>query len=308
MRRAIAGAGKKLGFVDPVLYSFVDVLVSRNGRCVSRASHPHDVRPRRPPPSTPCLTSARARGPGSRCIWFTWCSSARDAFGCYDSLGVPGLHGNTHRAAAQLSIDRGARASEGQRERPAPAPAFKGVEKALTPGRWPCKAIGSRYDATTVSGTPVGRDILIDGRSIDALRTGAKGYVALARTPFYLEAGGRVGQRANIGADGSSAIVERLVRPNEARHVSPASYAWRRAEIRRGQIVTAEFQTRSATRLAISTATHPSAAPLCDRCLAPRQTGWLFWSPRIGLRFDFVRLAAETSSCRRANRPGTLRC
>ncbi len=146
-----------------------------------------------------------------------------------------------------------------------------------------------RFSGTTIVG-------IFDetGAAIDTLAAGAKGYLALARTPFYLESGGQVSDSGRIlGADGSVATVERLVRPSQARprlHLARVESG----AFRRGQIVTAEVadETRDATRRN-HTATHLLHAAL-RQVLGPhvKQAGSLVAPDR--LRFDFVHVAAVT--------------
>ena len=51
------------------------------------------------------------------------------------------------------------------------------------------------------------------GGWIAGLGEGQEGYVALPRTPFYLESGGQVSDQGRLfGADGSEATVQRMVR------------------------------------------------------------------------------------------------
>ena len=150
------------------------------------------------------------------------------------------------------------------------------------------------YDATTVQGTTIVAIFDETGTSMDALPAGAEGYIALARTPFYLESGGQVSDSGNIlGADGSVAVVERLARPSQTRprlHFSRVDSG----TFRRGQVVTAEVidAIRDATRRN-HTATHLLHAAL-RQVLGPhvKQAGSLVAPDR--LRFDFVHLAAIT--------------
>ena len=214
----------------------------------------------------------------------------------------------------QLTIDREGyeRAMEGQREKARAGSSFKGAEKALTlimsaEVEQALDEAGDRfegYDSTTVQGTTVVALFDEAGTSIETLGAGARGYIALARSPFYLESGGQVSDSGRIfsttalpgerpGADGSVAVVERLVRPSQARprlHLSRVDSG----TFRRGQIVTAEVadEVRDATRRN-HTATHLLHAAL-RQVLGPhvKQAGSLVAPDR--LRFDFVHVAAVT--------------
>jgi alanyl-tRNA synthetase len=308
MRRAMRH-GKKLGFVDPVLYSFVDVLVSEMGDAYPelRTGRDNIVRVVRSEEERfdavltaglPKLEEVLDRAAsGSRVV------PGEDAFRLYDSLGVPLDFMEDLAGQRQLSIDREGfeRAMEGQREKARAGSSFtKGADKALTltmdaEVARALEEAGDRfegYDATTVAGTPVIAIFDEAGTSIDALRTGARGFVALARTPFYLEAGGQVSDSGRIlGADGSTAVVERLVRSNHAR---PRLHFIRveKGEIRRGQMVTAEVadEIRDATRRN-HTATHLLHAALRQVLGSHvKQAGSLVAPDR--LRFDFAHLSA----------------
>jgi alanyl-tRNA synthetase len=126
---------------------------------------------------------------------------------------------------------------------------------------------------------------------VEDLRAGASGYVALARTPFYLEAGGQVSDAGRLlGADGTEAIVERMVRYAPGR---PRLHFVRIAAgaLRQAQIVTAEVadEIRDSTRRN-HTATHLLHAALRQVLGAHvKQAGSLVAPDR--LRFDFVHFA-----------------
>jgi alanyl-tRNA synthetase len=318
MRRAMRH-GKKLGFAEPVLHTFVDVLVSEMGDAYPelRAGRDNIVRVVRSEEDRfdAVLTAGlpRLEDVLDRAAAGTRVVPGEDAFRLYDSLGVPldfmeDLAGQRHLAIDRKGFDQ---AMEGQRVKARAGSAFKGAEKALTltMGSDLERALDEAgdqfagYEATTVQGTTIVGIFDETGTSIDALHAGAKGYIALGRTPFYLESGGQVSDSGRIisaalpgerpGSDGSLAIVERLVRPSQARprlHFSRVDAG----SFRRGQIVTAEVvdDIRDATRRN-HTATHLLHAAL-RQVLGPhvKQAGSLVAPDR--LRFDFVHLAAVT--------------
>jgi alanyl-tRNA synthetase len=309
MRRAMRH-GKKLGFTEPVLHTFVDVVVSEMGDAYPelRTGRDNIVRVVRSEEDRfdAVLTAGLPRleevldraAAGSRVV------PGEDAFRLYDSLGVPldfmeDLAGQRH-----LTIDHAAyeRAMEGQRVKARAGSAFKGAEKALTltmtsDVERALDQAGDQfagYDTTTVQGTTIVGIFDETGTSIDVLGAGASGFIALARTPFYLESGGQVSDSGRLlGADGALAVVERIVRPHQARprlHYSRVDAG----SFRRGQIVTAEVvdEIRDATRRN-HTATHLLHAAL-RQVLGPhvKQAGSLVAPDR--LRFDFAHLAAVT--------------
>ena len=308
MRRAMRH-GKKLGFVDPVLYTFVDVLVAEMGDAYPelRTGRDNIVRVVRSEEDRfdAVLTAGLPRieevldraAAGSRVV------PGEDAFRLYDSLGVPLDFMEDLASQRQLTIDREGyeRAMEGQREKARAGSSFKGAEKALTlimsaEVEQALDEAGDRfegYESTTVQGTTVVALFDEAGTSIETLDAGARGYIALARSPFYLESGGQVSDSGRIFSDGSMAVVERLVRPSQTRprlHLSRVDSG----TFRRGQIVTAEVadEVRDATRRN-HTATHLLHAAL-RQVLGPhvKQAGSLVAPDR--LRFDFVHVAAVT--------------
>jgi alanyl-tRNA synthetase len=309
MRRAMRH-GKKLGFTEPVLHTFVDVLVREMGDAYAelRTNRDNVVRVVRSEEERfdavltsglPKLEEALERAArGNRVV------SGDEAFRLYDSLGVPldfmeDLAGQRH-----LSIDRDAfdRAIEGQREKARAGSAFKRAAKSLTLTMDPAieKALDEAgdqfagYDATTVPGATIVAIFDEEGAAADTLRAGGRGYVALSKTPFYLEAGGQVSDSGRIlGADGAVATVEAIARPSQAR---PRLHLVRMDEgtLRRGQIVTAEVidEVRDATRRN-HTATHLLHAALRTVLGAHvKQAGSLVAPDR--LRFDFVHMSAIT--------------
>ena len=303
MRRAMRH-GKKLGFAEPALFELVDVLVREMGdaypelrsnrESIVRVVRSEEVR------FDAVLTSGLPRleealdraASGSRVV------PGEEAFRLYDSLGVPLDFMEDLAGQRELSIDRAGfeRAMEGQREKARAGSAFKGTDKGLTfsmpsdveEALESAGDVFAGYEGTRVQGVPVLALFDESGGSVDELRAGNAGYVALASTPFYLEAGGQVSDTGRLfGADGSNAKVERLVRYAANR---PRLHFVRveNGAFRRSQIVTAEVvdEIREATRRN-HTATHLLHAALRQVLGSHvKQAGSLVAPDR--LRFDFV--------------------
>jgi alanyl-tRNA synthetase len=225
-----------------------------------------------------------------------------EAFRLYDSLGVPLDFMEDLAGQRNVTIDRQGyeRAMEEQRVRARAGSTFKEAEKALALSMPPeieraLESTGDKfegYESTCVTGVPVVALFDESGRSLDELAAGTRGYVAIARTPFYVEAGGQVSDSGRIaGANGAAAVLERIVRQGSNR---PRLHLVRveNGSLRRGQIVTAEVadEVRDATRRN-HTATHLLHAAL-RQVLGThvKQAGSLVAPDR--LRFDFVHFAA----------------
>ena len=156
------------------------------------------------------------------------------------------------------------------------------------------------YDSTRVSEVPILALFNDAGHQVEAIEKGARGYVALARTPFYLEAGGQVSDIGVIGGPSASARVIGLVRtPNWPRlHLVEVSSG----TLHSGDTVSAEVSddVRDATRRN-HTATHLLHAAL-RQVLGThvKQSGSLVAPDR--LRFDFAHFSAVTSAAARGDR------
>jgi len=309
MRRAMRH-GKKLGFTQPVLHTFVQVLADEMGDAYPelRTERERIVRVVRSEEERfdAVLTSGLPRleealdraAAGDRRV------PGDEAFRLYDSLGVPLDFMEDLASQRQLSIDREGfdRAIEGQREKARAGSSFKRSTKTLSLTMTPeverrLDESGDQfagYDSTRVQGTTIVAAFDESGALVEELSAGSRGYLALAQTPFYIEAGGQVSDSGRIfGTDGSTATVEHLVRPNQARprlhfvHVDGGT-------LRRGQIVTAEVdeEVRNRTRRN-HTATHLLHAAL-RQVLGThvKQAGSLVAPDR--LRFDFVHTSPVT--------------
>jgi alanyl-tRNA synthetase len=310
MRRAMRH-GKKLGFSEPVLHTLVPVLVGEMGDAypdllTSRENIVRMVRSEEErfdavlTAGLPRLEEALDRAEsGSRVV------PGEEAFRLYDSLGVPLDFMEDIAGQRQLAIDREGfeRAMERQRQRARAGSAFRAGEKALSvsvPAEFEHRFAGAGdeftgYESTCVTGVPVLGVFDGTGAWVTELREGRSGYLALARTPFYVEAGGQVSDLGKIfGAEGFEAEVTGMVRQAPGRPRLHAIQVTRGA-VHPGQIVTAEVQdeVRDATRRN-HTATHLLHAAL-RRVLGShvKQAGSLVAPDR--LRFDFVHFAPLTT-------------
>jgi alanyl-tRNA synthetase len=310
MRRAMRH-GKKLGFTEPVLHTFVDVVVQemsdaypelRAGRdlIVHRVKSEEERFETVLTSGLPRLEEALDRAAAGHRVL-----PGDEAFRLYDSLGVPLDFMEDLAEQRQMTVDRVGfdQAMEGQREKARAGSAFKAGDKALTLTASPelekaLDEVGDQfagYESTVVQGTPIVALFDESGGAIEHVSTGARAYVALARTPFYIESGGQVSDAGTLlGADGTVATVERLIRPRPSR---PRLHLVRvdSGTLRQGQIVTADVtdDVRDATRRN-HTATHLLHAAL-RTVLGPhvKQAGSLVAPDR--LRFDFVHSSAMTA-------------
>jgi alanyl-tRNA synthetase len=305
MRRAMRH-GKKLGFRDPALHNLVDVVVDEMGPAYPELTATRDaiVRVVRSeeerfdaaltaglPRLEEALDRAAAAGaalPGE------------EAFRLYDSLGVPLDFMEDLAEQRNIAIDRAGyeRAMEGQRVKARAGSSFKGAEKALalSMSRELEAALDQTgdnfqgYESTRVERAPVVALFDESGNAVDELAASGQGYVAIAATPFYVEAGGQVSDTGRMSGDAVEAVVERIVRQGPHR---PRLHFVRvvNGTLRRGQIVTAEVvdAARAATRRN-HTATHLLHAALRE-VLGPhvKQAGSLVAPDR--LRFDFAHFA-----------------
>ena len=306
MRRAMRH-GKKLGFTQPVLHELVDVVVGEMGAAYPelKASRETIIRVVRSEEERfdavltaglPRLEEVLDRAAAGNKVM-----PGEEAFRLYDSLGVPYDFMDDLAGHRGLAIDRGGyeRAMEGQRVKARAGSSFKGGEKGLTLALDPelervFDGAGDQFDgyeATSVQGVPVLGLFDSTGQPVRELAAGASGYVALARTPFYVESGGQVSDAGRVVGASSESTVERMLKQGNHRprlhHVRVDT-----GTLATGEIVTAEVAdaVRDATRRN-HTATHLLHAAL-RQALGPhvKQAGSLVAPDR--LRFDFVHFSA----------------
>ncbi len=311
MRRAMRH-GKHLGMTEPFLYRLVDVLAREMGAAypelrtgqayvekIIRAEEERfeSVLTSGLPRLEEVLDRAEA---GGRVV------DGGEAFKLYDTFGVPldfieDLAGERH-----LTLDTAAfeHAMEGQRQKARAQSAFgAGPAEGLVFADEEAEALSSAgdqfegYTTTTITGVPVIALFDAGGRAAKLLREGEVGFLALAKSPFYVEAGGQVSDGGHIVAEarGAAATVERMLRP---RQEWPRLHQVRitSGEIRLRDLVTAEVdgEARDSTRRN-HTATHLLHAAL-RRVLGNhvKQAGSLVAPDR--LRFDFVHFAPVTAA------------
>ncbi|HXH05572.1 MAG TPA: alanine--tRNA ligase [Vicinamibacterales bacterium] len=307
MRRAMRH-GKRLGMDGPFLHALVDTLAAEMGDAYPELRRNRDaivqvIRAEEErfdavlttglPRLEAALDRAAAAGrvlPGD------------EIFRLYDSLGLPLDFIEDMAAQRGLALDREGfeQAMAAQRERARAGSAFEAGRPAEfqfrdAAAREATLAAGDRfegYSTTRLAGVPVLALFDIERRQVSELREGEEGFVVLAATPFYVEAGGQVSDTGDIlvEASGARARVEGMAR------VAPGGPRAHRVRVTAGvlrerDLATAEVdaELRDATRRN-HTATHLLHAAL-RRVLGPhvRQAGSLVAPDR--LRFDFVHFA-----------------
>jgi alanyl-tRNA synthetase len=306
MRRAMRH-GKKLGFTQPVLHELAGVVIDEMGDAYPdlRANRDTITRIVRSEEERfdAVLTAGLPRleeildraESGSRVV------AGEDAFRLYDSLGVPYDFMEDLAGQRGLTIDREAydRSMKGQRDKARAGSSFKGGEKGLTFSLTPdleraLETAGDEfagYETTEVAGVPVLGVFDESGAPVPELATGVRGYVALARTPFYVESGGQVSDSGRIIGAASEATVERMTK------LGPGRPRLHQVLVTRGPLRTAEIVTAEVTNeVRDSTRRNHTATHLLHAALRQvlgghvKQAGSLVAPDR--LRFDFVHFSA----------------
>jgi alanyl-tRNA synthetase len=308
MRRAMRH-GKKLGFTQPVLHDLVGVVVEEMGdaypdlrtnrETIARVVRSEEER------FDAVLTGGlpRLEEVLDRAAAAHTAVPGDEAFRLYDSLGVPYDFMEDLASQRGLAIDREGyeRAMQGQREKARAGSSFKSGEKGLTFALDPdlertLEAAGDQfegYESTCVRGVPILALFDESGGAVDELQAGTRGFAAIAKSPFYVEAGGQVSDSGRIFGAASEAVVERMLKQGANR---PRLHQVRvqNGALRKGDIVTAEVAdaVRDATRRN-HTATHLLHAALRQVLGGHvKQAGSLVAPDR--LRFDFVHFSAVT--------------
>jgi alanyl-tRNA synthetase len=307
MRRAMRH-GKHLGFDQPFLHALVGVLdremgdaypeLRRNREMIEQTilaeENRFDAVLRE---GLPRLETEITKVIGTR----SKVLSGEAAFRLYDTFGVPYDFIEDTAATQGVTVDRAAfdAAMEAQRDRARAGSAFAAAKKEerfeLEPD---VQLVGDRFEGyatTRMQGVPIVAMWNADRQPTRRLAKGEEGYVALGRTPFYLEAGGQVSDSGRISAPGGSARVIGLRRTGTG---TPRAHQIRveDGELAVRDLVTAEVDEprRDATRRN-HTATHLLHAALRQVLGGHvKQAGSLVAPDR--LRFDFVHFQALSRS------------
>jgi alanyl-tRNA synthetase len=309
MRRAMRH-GKKLGLHEPFLYKLVDVLVAEMGGAYPelRSSRDTVVQIIRSEEERfgivlsgglPRLEDVLERATkGSKTV------SGEDAFKLYDTYGLPQDFIEDMASAQGLAFDKDGfeQALEGQRDKARKKSAFGGERReeftfASEESRVQLAATADTfegYQATQLSGIPIVALFDDNKQQVQHLAAGARGYVVLGRTPFYLESGGQVSDQGWIESGGARSRITGVLRLGaglpRAHRIESAATTFNVRDL-----VSAEIDTdlRAATRRN-HTATHLLHAALRQVLGSHvKQAGSLVAPDR--LRFDFVHFTALTA-------------
>jgi len=305
MRRAMRH-GKRLGMQEPFLHTLVDTIVGEFGGAYPELVTGRDI-------VVQVIRSEEERFDAVLSGGLPRLEEALDravrggvvpgdeAFRLYDTYGLPRdfIEDMVEDRKLRLDVQGFEQAMEAQREKARAKSSFKGVDAreavwtVSDSTRQDLESTGDHifqgYDVTQVN-TQVLALFDRERQEVPSLAVGQEGFVSLASTPFYLEAGGQVSDVGTVSGPRGSARVTDVVRAG----------AWPRlhgvtmtaGEIGRRDLVTAtvEVAVRDATRRN-HTATHLLHAALRTVLGAHvKQAGSLVAPDR--LRFDFVHVSA----------------
>jgi alanyl-tRNA synthetase len=308
MRRAMRH-GNRLGLTEPFLCGLVDVLVAQMGDAYPELKAGHDyvskVVAAEEGRFEAVLTSGLPRledlldqSAGAGIL------GGEDVFRLYDSYGLPVEFIEDTASQRGIGIDREGfeQALEAQRVRARAKSGFATAHQAefFSPGdktRETLERAGDQFEgyaATRLANVPVIALFDGSGKEVAALGAGATGFVALAKTPFYVESGGQVSDTGRIFSESGAfaGSVDSLSRVPGWPRLHQVQVE--QGSVKAGDFVTAEVsdELRDATRRN-HTATHLLHAAL-RRVLGThvKQAGSLVSPER--LRFDFVHFAPLT--------------
>ena len=309
MRRAMRH-GKHLGLSEPFLHEMVAVLVRHMGDAYPELKTNREMIERTIvaeenrfdavlTDGLPRLEAeiAEALNSPARTL------SGEAAFRLYDTFGVPYDFIEDTAATKDVRVDKAAFdvAMEAQRDKARAGSAFGGGAKKEQTFGLDIEGfdlqIGDTfegYETTSVAGVPILALWNDDRQPVKELGRGATGYLALPKTPFYLEAGGQVSDTGTIStASDATATVSGVVRTGaglpRAHRIAVDDGVLRVRDLVRADV---DATVRDATRRN-HTATHLLHAALRQVLGSHvKQAGSLVSPDR--LRFDFVHFQPVT--------------
>jgi alanyl-tRNA synthetase len=214
------------------------------------------------------------------------------AFALYDTYGFPfDLTADVLRGHGYTVDEKGFdRAMEAQRDRARAASQFKSGESLAYDGP---KTRFDGYDTLSEEARVVA--LYRDGSKVESLSTGERGVVVLARTPFYAESGGQVGDRGELSKSGAcltlyAVLDTQKIQPDVIGHLGEV----KTGELKVGDTVAANVDHEARGR----TMRNHSATHLMHKALREvlgahvQQKGSLVDAERT--RFDFAHHAPMT--------------
>jgi alanyl-tRNA synthetase len=308
MRRAMRH-GKRLGISEPFFHRLVDVLVREMGDAYPELAGHRDYAVRlirtEEERFESVLTSGlpRLEEALDRAAAGDDVLGGEDALRLYETYGVPRDFIEDQAGQRGVTFDAPGfeKAMEAQKAKARAGSAFglaASGSAAFEAGTEGLRGTADRfegYTATRVEGATVIATLDDEGQPIDALTEGQTGYVALDRTPFYVESGGQVSDIGTLASEaGTLALVHGLVKAGTDR-----------PRLHRVRVTAGELQPRDTVLAAVDdeardatrrnhTATHLLHAAL-RRVLGShvKQGGSLVSPDR--LRFDFAHDSALTA-------------
>jgi alanyl-tRNA synthetase len=137
--------------------------------------------------------------------------SGATAFALYDTYGFPLDLTQDALKPRGIGVDTDGFAAAMERQREKARAAWAGSGEAATEAVW--FALREKIGATEFLGYETERAqgvvaaLLRDGREVSSLNAGETGALILNQTPFYAEAGGQVGDKGEMSADGMRLVV-----------------------------------------------------------------------------------------------------
>jgi alanyl-tRNA synthetase len=301
MRRAMRH-GQRLGISEPFFHRLVDVLVREMGEAYPELGGHRDYAVRLIRTEEQRFESVLTNGLPrleealDRAAAGDHVLGGEDALRLYETYGVPRDFIEDQAGQRGVTFDTPGfeKAMEAQKAKARAGSTFglaASGSAAFEAGTEGLRGMADRfegYSATRVEGATVIATLDEDGQRIDGLAEGQAGYVALDRTPFYVESGGQVSDIGTLANDaGTLALVQGLVKAGADR---PRLHRVRvtAGELQSRDTVAAvvDDQARGATRRN-HTATHLLHAALRQVLGSHVKQGGSLVSPDR-LRFDFA--------------------